>query len=61
MKDNFSNETHLYSRFRPDYPQQLYDFLLHYLSDKKIARDCGTGNGQVATKLSSYFEKVFCY
>lgn len=59
MKDNFSKQAHLYSRFRPDYPQQLYDFLLDYLSDKKTAWDCGTGNGQVATKLSSYFEKVF--
>ena len=59
MKDNFSKQAHLYFRFRLDYPQQLYDFLLHHLSDKKIAWDCGTGNGQVATKLSAYFEKVF--
>lgn len=59
MKDNFSRQANLYSRFRPGYPQQLYDFLLHLLADKKTAWDCGTGNGQVASKLSGYFEEVY--
>ncbi|MDQ2718787.1 MAG: class I SAM-dependent methyltransferase [Bacteroidota bacterium] len=59
MKDNFSTQAFLYSRFRPGYPQQLYDFLLQLLSEKKAAWDCGTGNGQVAEKLSQYFEKVY--
>lgn len=59
MKDNFSKQAQSYSRFRPGYPQQLYDFLIHHLSDQKTAWDCGTGNGQVAVKLSTYFEKVY--
>lgn len=59
MIENFSKQSHSYSRFRPDYPQQLYDFLLHFISNKKTAWDCGTGNGQVAVKLSQYFEQVF--
>jgi len=58
MKDNFSKQAQSYSRFRPGYPQQLYDFLIHHLPDKKTAWDCGTGNGQVAAKLSGYFDKV---
>ena len=59
MKDNFSKRANLYSRFRPGYPQQLYDFLIELVADKKTAWDCGTGNGQVAEKLSNYFEKVY--
>jgi ubiquinone/menaquinone biosynthesis C-methylase UbiE len=59
MKDNFSKQAHLYARFRPGYPQQLYDFLIHHLDERKIAWDCGTGNGQVASKLSTYFDNVF--
>jgi ubiquinone/menaquinone biosynthesis C-methylase UbiE len=59
MKDNFSKQAHLYAIFRPGYPQQLYDFLTDLAAGKKIAWDCGTGNGQVAAKLSEYFEKVY--
>ncbi len=59
MKDNFSKQADLYSRFRPGYPQKLYDFLIKLVTDKKAAWDCGTGNGQVAAKLAQYFEKVY--
>jgi ubiquinone/menaquinone biosynthesis C-methylase UbiE len=59
MKDNFSKQSDLYSRFRPGYPRQLFDFLLPLVPDKKAAWDCGTGNGQVAVKLSMYFKEVY--
>ena len=59
MKDNFSKQSNLYSRFRPGYPQELYDFLIGLIADKKAAWDCGTGNGQVAVNLSTYFDEVF--
>lgn len=59
MKDNFSKQSDLYSRFRPGYPRQLFDFLLPLVPDKKAAWDCGTGNGQVAIKLSMYFNEVY--
>jgi methylase of polypeptide subunit release factors len=59
MKDNFSKQAQPYFRFRPGYLQQLYDFLIPYLSDKKSAWDCGTGNGHVASKLSEFFDNVF--
>ena len=52
MKDNFSKQADLYSKFRPGYPKKLFDFLLPFVPDKKNAWDCGTGNGQVAAKLS---------
>jgi ubiquinone/menaquinone biosynthesis C-methylase UbiE len=59
MKDNFSKQSDFYSRFRPGYPRQLFDFLLPLVPDKKTAWDCGTGNGQVAVKLSLYFNEVY--
>jgi ubiquinone/menaquinone biosynthesis C-methylase UbiE len=59
MKDNFSKQSDLYSCFRPGYPGQLFDFLLPLVPDKKTAWDCGTGNGQVAVKLSAYFNEVY--
>ncbi len=59
MKDNFSKQSNLYSQFRPGYPQQLYNFLLPLVAGKNAAWDCGTGNGQVAGKLSTYFNEVY--
>lgn len=59
FKDHFSTQSSDYSKYRPDYPQELYDFILAKVNDKKTAWDCGTGNGQAAIVLSHYFEKVF--
>ncbi|MDQ2863317.1 MAG: class I SAM-dependent methyltransferase, partial [Bacteroidota bacterium] len=59
MKDNFSKQSDLYSKFRPGYPKKLFDFLMPLVPDKKEAWDCGTGNGQVAAALSGYFKKVY--
>ena len=59
MKDNFSKQSDLYSKFRPGYPKKVFHFLMPLVPDKKIAWDCGTGNGQVAGALSEYFKKVY--
>jgi ubiquinone/menaquinone biosynthesis C-methylase UbiE len=59
MKDNFSRQSDLYSKYRPTYPQELYDFILRHIDKKKTAWDCGTGNGQAARELAKHFEKVF--
>lgn len=59
MKDNFSIQSDDYARYRPTYPKELYDFLIPQVSDRIVAWDCGTGNGQVAQKLSNFFEKVY--
>jgi SAM-dependent methyltransferase len=59
MKDNFSTDSGQYKKYRPTYPRELYEFLISIVADKKIALDCGTGNGQVAHKLSQYFETVY--
>lgn len=59
MKDNFSKQSDIYAKYRPAYPQELYDFILKKVANKKIAWDCGTGNGQAAKELANAFEKVF--
>ncbi len=59
MKDNFSRQARLYSQFRPDYPDELIDFILENTAGRSQAWDCGTGNGQFAKKLSPHFEQVF--
>jgi len=48
-KDNFSKQSDLYVKFRPNYPQELYDFIMSRVVKKEMALDCGTGNGQAAS------------
>ncbi len=57
--DNFSAQSAGYALYRPRYPQQLYNFLLGNVREKKAAWDCGTGNGQVAAELANAFEQVW--
>jgi SAM-dependent methyltransferase len=59
MKDNFSNQSKDYAKFRPHYPPELFDFLISLTREQAIAWDCGTGNGQVAVELAKHFEHVF--
>jgi hypothetical protein len=59
MKDNFSAQAATYAQFRPDYPDSLVSFLLTHTANHDAAWDCGTGNGQLALKLASYFRTVY--
>lgn len=58
-KDNFSQQSADYSRYRPVYPQSLYDFIYHYCPSFDCALDCATGNGQAARVLSQKFKEVY--
>lgn len=58
VKDKFSKQAGTYKRYRPTYPQNLYDEILQLVEEKNECWDCGTGNGQVAVQLSPYFKKV---
>jgi ubiquinone/menaquinone biosynthesis C-methylase UbiE len=58
-KDNFSAQAGLYARYRPLYPQALYDFLYSHISNFDSAWDCATGNGQVAVELATRFANVY--
>lgn len=59
MKDNFSNRSGQYQKFRPGYPAKLIDFLVSVSKNNETAWDCGTGNGQVALELAKHFDKVY--
>lgn len=59
MKDNFSKQSAGYAKYRPGYPQQMYDFILVHVHQKRQAWDCATGNGQAAIELAKRFDKVY--
>ncbi len=42
-----------YSRCRPTYPVELFEYLASLLPQRLFALDCGTGNGQAAKSLGS--------
>ena len=58
-KDLFSSHANEYAAFRPDYPNELYDFVYSHVKDFDSAWDCATGNGQAAKHLAGRFKKVF--
>lgn len=58
MKDNFSANSDQYAQYRPHYPPAIYQFLKQHLPNRQRAWDCGTGNGQVAGELSTFFEEI---
>jgi SAM-dependent methyltransferase len=58
-KDRFSDNSKQYAKFRPTYPQSLYDFVFQFVKYKQVAWDCGTGNGQVAQVLAQHFTQVY--
>lgn len=57
-KELFSNHSETYARYRPTYPQELFDYIFQFVEKKKHAWDCATGNGQAASVLADHFEKV---
>lgn len=59
MKDNFSTQSDKYAQYRPAYPGELYEFILSHVKTRETAWDCGTGSGQVASRLTDYFSKVY--
>ncbi len=58
MKDYFSTQASLYAKFRPNYPQELFSFILEHTKEKELLLDGATGNGQVAIRLSPHFKKI---
>ncbi len=59
MKDNFSKQAVDYSKFRPQYPMEMIGYIISFVKNNLVALDVATGNGQVAHKISPYFDKVY--
>ena len=58
FKDHFSAHASAYARYRPEYPQELFDYLATLTPRHEVALDCATGNGQAAIGLARHFECV---
>jgi len=58
-KDNFSRQADAYARFRPGYPQALFDWLFSKCAAHNNAWDCATGNGQAAESIAAKFQTVY--
>ena len=56
--DHFSPPAAGYARYRPRYPEALFDFLAGLCREHTLAWDCGTGNGQAAVALTRHFAHV---
>ena len=59
MKDNFSKQSAVYARFRPKYPDELYEFILAHVQERERVWDCATGNGQALLPLARHFQEAF--
>lgn len=57
-KDNFSKQADLYAKYRPQYPNELYQFIYAKCLAFDCAWDVATGNGQAALELASKFSRV---
>jgi SAM-dependent methyltransferase len=57
-KDLFSRQSNTYALYRPVYPGALFEYILSFVKERKLAWDCATGNGQAAIALAGYFDKV---
>lgn len=58
FKDYFSKQACEYTRYRPHYPIQLFEYLAELTMEHHLAWDCATGSGQAALGLAGYFEKI---
>jgi SAM-dependent methyltransferase len=59
FEDHFSKLALEYSLYRPQYPDNLYEYLAGISPQTNLAWDCGTGNGQAASQLAKYFQMVY--
>lgn len=58
FEDRFSARAQQYSRYRPTYPPELFEYVASLAPARELAVDCGTGNGQAAIGLAAHFDKV---
>ncbi len=58
FSDHFSRQSADYAKYRPVYPQELFRYLVSLVSERDMAWDCGTGNGQAALGLAKHFSQV---
>lgn len=58
FQTHFSALADTYARFRPGYPDALFEFLAELPPARTLVWDCATGSGQAATGLANHFDAV---
>nr|XP_023896659.1 putative methyltransferase DDB_G0268948 [Quercus suber]POE55671.1 putative methyltransferase [Quercus suber] len=58
MAGLFDKQAEIYSDSRPTYPSEWFSKLAALTSQRSLAWDAGTGNGQAALAVAEYFEQV---
>lgn len=58
FKDLFSERAKLYSKYRPEYPEELFEWVSGLVENHDAVWDCATGSGQAAKGLARYFDRV---
>jgi SAM-dependent methyltransferase len=58
FRDLFSDRARLYSKYRPEYPDSLFEWVAGLVPNHKSVWDCATGSGQAAKGLARFFEHV---
>ncbi|HJV66480.1 MAG TPA: class I SAM-dependent methyltransferase [Geomonas sp.] len=58
FKDHFSGVAKAYREFRPQYPDELFQWLAEVAPARERAVDCGCGTGQATVALAGYFDEV---
>jgi ubiquinone/menaquinone biosynthesis C-methylase UbiE len=58
FKDHFSALSAGYSKFRPSYSRDLFQYLSSITPANETAWDCATGSGQAAVALADWFDTV---
>lgn len=58
FQDHFSGHAAAYAQYRPPYPPALFEFLADLAPGRGLAWDAATGNGQAATGLAPFFDRV---
>lgn len=57
--DFFSEQSEVYAKVRPRYPEELFMHIATHCPDRQLAWDAGTGNGQAAASLGNYYREVY--
>lgn len=56
--DNFSAVSNDYARYRPVYPEALFDWVAGLCAERRLAWDVACGSGQATLSLANRFGKV---
>src|SRR5690242_18380198 len=57
-RERFSQSAASYAKYRPGYPDELFEFLSAHTVGHDLVWDVATGNGQAARSLARFYSKV---